>query len=285
VSRGNALSHLLDSGDRLEALFDVADIGGGHEMPSSLREAYGGDLRLSDRVVYGNFVTSIDGIAAIRFEPRSSAIISGGNPGDRLVMGLLRAWADVVLIGAGTFRTHPGGMWTPSQAYPRGTDDFRELRERVGLPATPRLAVLSAAGELDVREPSIKDAVVITSESAKRRLLGVLPATTTVIAPGDGRLGPSAAIDVLRSEGHGRILAEGGPRVAAGLIEAEALDELFLTVSPVILGRDNGQARPGFVDGVALKQAALVAGTLLSIRKHGSHLFLRYELHGAESSR
>jgi riboflavin biosynthesis pyrimidine reductase len=263
--------------DRLRTLFD-AHARATEGMPEYLRRLYGGDLWLGERVVYGNFVTSMDGVAAVRSELRSSAIISRRNPGDRLVMGLLRAWADVVLIGAGTFRAHPGGMWTPSRAYPPASDHFRELRERAGLTIAPHLAVLSASGELDVREPSLQHATIITTESSKDGLERELPESAIVLALADTDLGPAAAVELLRSRGHHRILTEGGPNVMAGLIEARVMNELFLTISPLLIGRDGATARPGIIDGVALEPEAFVGGTLKSVRVQGSHLFLRYEL-------
>jgi riboflavin biosynthesis pyrimidine reductase len=57
------------------------------------------------------------------------------------------------------------------------------------------------------------------------------------------------------------------------------VDELFLTVSPVLAGRAAEIARLGLVEGVELIPQTRVAGRLRSVRTHGSHLFLRYGLH------
>lgn len=263
--------------NRLEAVFERPGLGGGG-MPDRLREMYGGDLAIASGTVYGNFVTSIDGVAALRSEVRSSADISGGNAGDRLVMGLLRAWADVVLVGAGTLRSHPGGLWTPAQAYPPAADDFTDLRRSAGLSRAPRLAVLSASGELDPQAPSLERAMIITTDAGRRRLDGRLPKTADVLVPGGSDFGPPVAVKLLRSRGCGRILTEGGPTVMGGLVGGGVLDELFLTISPLLVGRADSASRPGLVDGVALEASRFVRGSLMSLRRQGSHLFLRYEL-------
>jgi hypothetical protein len=60
------------------------------------------------------------------------------------------------------------------------------------------------------------------------------------------------------------------------IADADVLDDLFLTISPLIAGRTGTSSRPGIVDGVAFRPDAFVPMTLLSIRRHGSVLFLRY---------
>jgi riboflavin biosynthesis pyrimidine reductase len=249
-----------------------------HALPKQLADLYGGDLWIDRDLVYANFVSSIDGVAAVRSELRSSASISGGNSSDRLVMGILRAWADAVLIGAGTMRAHPGGRWTAEAAYPPASDAFRALREGAGLSPSPRLAVLSATGNIDVRAPSLDDATIVTGAAAARALAGKLPSTATVEVVDDAALAPSTAIGVLRSQGHRRILTEGGPNVMGSLVAARAVDELFLTVSPMLLGREAAASRPGIVDGAALEPSDPARASLVSIRRGGSYLFLRYRL-------
>jgi pyruvate/2-oxoglutarate dehydrogenase complex dihydrolipoamide acyltransferase (E2) component len=53
-------------------------------------------------------------------QARGPTAISGHAPADRIVMGLLRVCADVVLIGAGTFRATLDHLWTPAHARRRG---------------------------------------------------------------------------------------------------------------------------------------------------------------------
>jgi riboflavin biosynthesis pyrimidine reductase len=85
------------------------------------------------------------------------------------------------------------------------------------------------------------------------------------------------ALDVLRDRGSSVILTEAGPSMFGSLIASRLVDELFLTVSPVLAGRAE-TARLGLVEGVELVPQTRVAGRLRSVRTHGSHLFLRYGL-------
>src|SRR4029434_7126491 len=92
------------------------------DLPEALEASYG-PFGLPERVVYANFVASVDGIVAVPDRARSSALISGGDPADRFLVALLRACADAVVIGAGTFRAH-GAPWTAAKAYPAAGSSF-----------------------------------------------------------------------------------------------------------------------------------------------------------------
>ena len=74
------------------------------------------------------------------------------------------------------------------------------------------------------------------------------------------------------------ILSEAGPHVFGSLLRAGLVDELFLTVSPLLAGRSGVSVRLGLVEGVDLLPTATVDARLLSARRSDSHLFLRYEL-------
>ena len=120
----------------------------GLALPSELEDAYGGPLALADQIVYGNFVESIDGVAAIPGVKKSSAVISGAAPADRLVMALLRAVADAIVIGSGTFAEHDG-PWTAERAYPPTAELIPRAREMVSAIGTaPTLVVVTASGGL-----------------------------------------------------------------------------------------------------------------------------------------
>ncbi|TAK35271.1 MAG: hypothetical protein EPO30_11935, partial [Lysobacteraceae bacterium] len=137
---------------RLETLFDHAR-GEAVPLPAALRDAYGGDLRMPAGPgphVCANFVSTIDGIVSYGVPGSASArFISRGHAGDRVVMGILRAAADVVLSGAGTLRAEGKVTWTPQQIFPAGADLFREIRRARGLPERTRVAILTASGDID----------------------------------------------------------------------------------------------------------------------------------------
>ena len=82
---------------------------------------------------------------------------------------------------------------------------------------------------------------------------------------------------LLRDRGCPVVLTEAGPTMFGSLVASRLVDELFLTVSPVLVGRA-ATARLGLVEGVELVPQTRVAGRLRSVRAHGSHLFLRYGL-------
>ena len=86
-----------------------------------------------------------------------------------------------------------------------------------------------------------------------------------------------AALGALHARGHQLIVSEAGPHLFGSLLAADLVDELFLTQSPLLAGRDHG-GRLGLVDGHALLPAVHRDARLLSVRRARDHLFLRYQL-------
>jgi riboflavin biosynthesis pyrimidine reductase len=247
------------------------------ELPESIGASYG-TFGLPDHVVYANFVASVDGVVAVPELPKSSAIISGGSPADRFLVALLRACADAVVIGAGTFRAHRG-PWTAAKAYPGAAGDFAELRRRLGLVPEPRLVVVTGSGHLDGARPKLRGAIVATTGQAADRVRELVGPDAEVVPIGEtGPLDPAAVLATLAARGFRRVLTEGGPRLMGQLLQARAVDELFLTVSPLLAG--GGQpARPVLSDGADLLTGDGPApARLVSARVHESYLFLRYVL-------
>jgi riboflavin biosynthesis pyrimidine reductase len=262
---------------RLDVLFEAPDVSGG-PLPGRLGDAYGGDFGLAASLVYANFVASIDGVAAERTRPRSSTDISDSDPRDRFVMGLLRAAADAIVIGAGTLRAHAGGSWSPAHAFPAAAEDFHVLRAERQLAPSPRLAVLSATGNLPA-DSALDGAMLFTTKEGSRALRAQAVRADVFIVPGGiGGLDLRRVVEVLRAHGLHRILTEGGPRLMSSLVRACAVDELFLTVSPLLAGRAIGSDRPGIVDGVAFDPQDFRHARLLSLRRGGSLVFLRYAM-------
>jgi riboflavin biosynthesis pyrimidine reductase len=245
------------------------------DLPAELEEVYGG-FGLPARLVYANFVASLDGIVAVPEVPRSSALISGGAPADRFVMALLRACADAVVIGAGTLRAH-GGPWTAANAYPDATDAFAELRRRLGLEPDPTLVVVTGSGELGEETDKLRGAIVVTTAESKERATRLVGTEAQVLAAGrDGRVDVREVVTLLSDRGHERILTEGGPKLMGQMLEAGVVEELFLTLSPILAGGGE-DPRPTLAAGVDLLPAE-IRGRLLDVRGHGSYLFLRYAI-------
>jgi riboflavin biosynthesis pyrimidine reductase len=252
-----------------------------YDLPENLERRYAGKLGFQAARLYANFVSSLDGVTALEGETHSSQMISGKSEADRFVMGLLRACADAVLIGAGTLRAAPDSLWTPAHIYPDAAGEFAELRRNLGLTDVPRLVVLTARGELNTHHRALQaGALVITTSLGATRLANRLSASSTVTALGNGQaINLADVIAALRSEGHEMILSEGGPTVIGGLLQAGSLDELFLTMSPILAGRSAADGRAGLVEGIELLPSQSISGDLLSVRRNESHLFLRYAIH------
>lgn len=246
-----------------------------------LQGIYGG-LGFHRDVVYSNFVESMDGVTTLGSKPSAGSAISGRNQGDRFLMGLLRAFADAVLVGAGTLRATPGHHWTPEHIFPDATVAFAELRDGIGLKPRPRLVLLTASGDVPVSHAAvIGGATIITTDAGAAALRDRLPDSCDLIVVGSrGHVDLRGAVEELRSRGHRSILTEGGPHVMGQLIAADLLDEAFVTISPVIAGRD-GEPRLGMVAGVEFLPGRGVWAKLLSVRRHEDFLFLRYALKSA----
>lgn len=253
---------------------DVPD----YPLPADLKHLYG-RLGFASPIVYSNFVSSIDGVVTVGSKPSAGSVISGKNPADRFLMGLLRACADAVVVGAGTLRATPGHLWTPAHVYPSLATEFTALRSGLGRSAEPSLVVLTASGEMDFGHPALaRGAIVITTDGGAKKIGDRLPRTCELIAMGKGKsLDLRKAIEELRARGLNVVLCEGGPHVMGQLIEESVLDEVFLTLSPVVAGRGE-EPRLGMVEGVELLPTKGDWSKLLSLRKHGEYLFLRYQL-------
>jgi riboflavin biosynthesis pyrimidine reductase len=251
------------------------------KLPAELSRLHGGDLGFDEPRLYANFVSTLDGVVSIPSLPQSNRLVSMGSDADHFLMGLLRAFADVVLIGSGTLRATPRGTWRPEKAYPAAGDAFAELRRRLGKAEAPEVAILSGSGSIDPTHPVLESgALVLTSIAGAERLEGRLPSAARVVPLGDeAKIDVTLVVKTLRSRGHRLILSEAGPHTFGALLEGGVVDELFLTLSPLLLG-DAEAPRFQLVEGADLLPFD-VRGQLSSVRRHGGHLFLRYELNAS----
>ncbi|HYT10436.1 MAG TPA: pyrimidine reductase family protein [Mycobacteriales bacterium] len=190
-----------------------------------------------DRHVRANFVASADGAAWLDG-------VSGGlsSPADKGVFTVLRDLADVILVGAGTVRVE--GYSYP--AYPPGR---RARRRQLGLAELPSFAVVSGKLDLD-RTSSLFAAapvrtVVITSAGAPPDRRAALEPVADVVVAGQDHVDLPAALDLLQQRGLRRVLCEGGPMLLGSLGTAGLLDELCLTVAPLLAGPGAGRITAG----------------------------------------
>jgi len=249
------------------------------DLPEELRRLYGGGFGFDGPRVFANFVQTIDGVVSIPDVPRSNALIADESEADRFLMGLLRACAGAVLVGSGTMLASPQGTWRPERVYPPAAEAFAELRRRLGLAERPLVACVTAGGSFDPAHPILEEsALVLTTASAAAGLRASVPAATDVVAVNEGdRVDLRLALGALRARGHALVLSESGPTLFGSLLAAGLADELFLTVSPLLAGRDRSP-RLSLVEGVELLPEVRTEARVLSVRRDGGHLFLRYAL-------
>jgi riboflavin biosynthesis pyrimidine reductase len=258
----------------------------GDGMPPALEARYGGPLLIPLRpdrpTVIANFVSTLDGIVAFGQGPLSGGgLISGQFEPDRFVMGLLRAVADVVVVGAGTLRGSTHQRWTPGHIHPASAATFAGWRQAMGLAPQPTTVFVSATGDLPTEHPAFHDlgvpAVVATTAAGARRVdtaalgdhVSVWPIRDEGPLTGDDIAGLAATL------GGRLVLTEGGPTLLGGLVAAGLVDELFLTLAPQLVGRGD-PGRLGLVEGVAFQPGDGRWAELVSVRRAGDHLFLRY---------
>jgi riboflavin biosynthesis pyrimidine reductase len=247
-----------------------------YKLPIDLQHLYG-RLGFPSPVLFSNFVSSVDGVVTLGSTPSAGSVISAKYAADRFLMGLLRACADAVLIGAGTLRATPGHLWTPGHVYPDLATEFTVLRSNLGRSREPKLVVVTASGEIDAKHPAVvRGALVMTTEKGAKAIGSRLPDTCEVVTVGKGTsVDMREALAELRARGLKVLLTEGGPRLMGHLVDGGLLDEAFLTISPVVAGRQD-DTRLGMVEGVELLPKRGVWSTLMSARRHGEYLFLRY---------
>ena len=278
---------------RIDRLFDTAAPEGrvrGGPLPPDLARRYGADLAIALRAdrptIVSNFVSTIDGVVAFDTEGRTGGQeVSGASTPDRFLMGLLRATADAVLIGAGTVRSGAHHRWSPAYVYPPAAEGYAAWRRELGLTAAqPTTVIVSASGSIGPGHPGLHDpgvpvVIITTAAGAVRLRTAGLPATVEIVRAGSGdEVEPTAIVEVLRERGLEVVVCEGGPTLLGGLIGAGLVDELFLTVAPQVAGRSPDAPRLALVEGLAFAIDDAPWARLLSVMRTESHLFLRYRM-------
>jgi len=232
-----------------------------------------------------NFVTTLDGVVSLNVKGHASgADISGWSAQDRMVMGLLRAVADVVIVGAGTLSVDRHHVWTAENIFPGLADEYRRLRAALGKRGPPLHAIVSGSGRIDlglrVFASGEVPTLIVTTAAGARRLRRQRAPDSVEIRAVRSRTGAIRARSILgevsRASAGKLILVEGGPRLLGDFYAEHLIDEQFLTLSPQIAGRDAGDQRLSLVMGKSFAPRSPLWGTLIDLRRGGSHLFLRY---------
>ena len=218
-------------------------------------------LLTAEPVLRVNFVASVDG--AVTHDGRSGGL---SGEADKRYFELLRRVCDVVLVGAGTVRDEGYGPMRVSAESAR-------WRVAHGLAEHPVFAIVSGSLALDPDSDIFTDApvrpIVVTSARAPADLLARFEAVADVVVAGSNWIDVPETVAAFHSRGLRNVLCEGGPTLFGSLLAANAVDELFLTVSPTLEAGDAWRITAG-------ELAAPYRLRLASVLASGSTLLLRY---------
>jgi len=208
-----------------------------------------------------NFVASADGAAFL--DGQSGGLSSAA---DRRLFRVLRALGDVVLVGAGTARTE---QYKPARRRP----ELAPLR--AGRTATPPIALVSRGLDLDLAAPLFTEAppdartIVITCGACPVERRAAVAEVADVIVAGEMDVDLAGAMAALRDRGLGRVLCEGGPILLGHLTANGLLNELCLTISPLLAG----PGAPRITAGAPFPARPMV---LVHVLRAAAALFCRY---------
>lgn len=199
-----------------------------------------------------NMIFSADGAAG--FAGRAGPLSC---PADHTLLLALRAYADVVLVGAGTARAENYG---PVRLRAEHLAQRREL----GLgEQPPAIAVVSRSGRLPESMFGSVPPILVTSARGRQPRPSGVEKSCEVMVCGDEQVDVAEAVRRLRAQGSHRILCEGGPTLLNELVEADLVDELCVTLAPRLAGSQPlGVGRPArLTSPPGLRLAHILAGT------------------------
>lgn len=213
-----------------------------------------------DHFVRVNMIASIDGGTAA--DGTSGAL---GGPADHIVFGLIRSFADVVVVGAGTMRAEQYG--------PAKLDEGRRTaRIARGQTPVPPVAVITRSANLDWESDFFTAAevrpIVLTVEASRDRHARAQRVADVVLA-GTQEVDLTLGLNELARRGYRDILVEGGPSINAELAALDVIDELCVTISPLLLAGTSSRILRG--DSTVTRHLELAS----SVTADG-YLFLRY---------
>jgi riboflavin biosynthesis pyrimidine reductase len=214
--------------------------------------------------VRANMISSADGASSVG--GRSGPL---GGPADRAVFRVLRSLADVILVGAGTARAERYRKVRAGDLWPA---------LRTGRAPTPPIAVVTGTLDFTGCAPLLTEApgqattIVLTAKDAPAGRRADLAGKATVITAGRDQVDIGEAIAALRDLGYLNILAEGGPHLLGQIAAAGLLDELCLTISPVLAAGTAGR----IVMSAGTSPAVPAALGLAHVLAEDGYLLCRY---------
>lgn len=192
--------------------------------------AYAADSRptIADRPwVMCNMISSADGAVAI------DGVSGGlGGPGDKAVFKAIRAVPDLIVVASGT-------AIAENYRKPQTSTETQALRMERGQSALPRLAIVTKSLRIDpnhrIFDPEAPPMIITTADSdpQARRALGRV---ADIVVAGDHKVDLDDMLTTARTDGVRTVLLEGGPTLNGAFVDADLIDELCLSVSPMVVG-------------------------------------------------
>jgi 5-amino-6-(5-phosphoribosylamino)uracil reductase len=185
-----------------------------------------------------NFISSIDG--AVTLGGRSAGL---SDPNDKKIFALGRALADVILVGARTALIERYRGVRPREVP-------ADLRAERGLAPLPPIAVVTRTGSVEPHSPLLTDATVptivyTTTSVAEARRAALADAGADLVVAGDDDVDLAAVLADLDRRALRRVCCEGGPQLFGSLIADGLVDEVDLSVAPVLVAGDAGRIAKG----------------------------------------
>ena len=209
-----------------------------------------------------NFVSSADG--AVEIDGRSEGLSGSA---DKRVFKVLRARCDVLLAGAGTVKVEQYRELVLNKSR-------RQWRRDHGLPELPVMAVVSGSAQLDptarIFTQAPRRAIVICAADAPSDRIAALSDVAEVIAVGEGSVDFTAALAALHQHGLKQVLCEGGAITFGHLVAHDLVDELCLTMSPLLAGPGAARISAGEVRSATRRMS------LQHTLHESNNLMLRY---------
>lgn len=271
----------------LESLFDISD-GVELSLPPELEKIYGRlvfPLHPDRPFVYTNFVSTLDGVVTLATPGHESGgDISGFNVQDQMVMGLLRAAADVVVITAGSLKVAGKHLWIPEDIYPELSEAYHRVRQSLEKTTEPIHVIVTARGDIDFGLPVFQsgkvEVLIVTNDICLKKLEEQpLPNWVHISSvKSEGWLTAPLILEAIQKyHACNLILIEGGPHLAGTFFGDACLDALFLTLAPQVAGRVSSGDRYGFAEGRLFGPESPIWGQLVSVKRGENHIFLRYQ--------
>lgn len=193
------------------------------------------------------------------------------SPHDKYNMDKHRAEADAVINGAESIRSdnpHLGVRDPDMQAYRRSLNKSHALLS----------VVVSSSGNVPPTAHAFNDPttlpVLATTQQASPNALQKLPSRVEIWKLGQDRVDPGILLEQLAQRGVKRVMLEGGAELNGQFLEADLIDELFITIAPALLG---GRDAPSMIGGQGFTMGAQRRLRLMEVRREGDELFLQYQ--------